>query len=73
MQPDFPVRDPETHAVIGAAFEVNRVLGRGFLEQVKATRFERGLILNFGGRSLEWKRLVFSEALHQPQDQRGDT
>jgi GxxExxY protein len=131
MQPEIPLRDPQTHAVIGAGFEVNRVLGCGFLEQVyqdalalefaernvpferqvglrimfkgrvlasfyrvdfvcfgellvelkasvqilpidqaqminylKATRFERGLILNFGVRSLEWKRFVFSEALH---------
>jgi GxxExxY protein len=131
MQPDTSSRDHQTHAVIGAAFEVHRVLGPGFLEQVyqdalarefgerhvpferevairitfkgqllpsfyrvdfvcfrevlvelkasaqiwpidqaqminylKATGFERGLILNFGGRSLEWKRLVFSEAMH---------
>lgn len=131
MRPDMPLRDPQSHAVIGAAFEVNRVLGCGFLEQVyqdalaleftergipfdrqvglrimfkrrvlpsfyrvdfvcfgellvelkasmqilpidqaqminylKATRFERGLLLNFGGRSLEWKRFVFSEDLH---------
>jgi GxxExxY protein len=132
MQSDTPLRDPQTHAVIGAALEVSRVLGQGFLEQVyqdalaqefgnrdvpferevavrisfkgrvlpsfyrvdfvcfgellvelkasaqiwtidqaqminylKATRFKRGLILNFGRRSLEWKRLVFSEAMHQ--------
>ncbi len=135
MQPDMPSRDPQAHAIIGAALEVHRILGSGFLEQVyqealarefgdrqlpferdvglrvvfkgrvlssfyrvdflcfdqvlvelkaameisrfdqaqminhmKAGRFERGLILNFGRRSLEWKCFVFSEALHQAID-----
>ena len=120
-------RDPQTHAIIGAAMEVHRQLGPGFLEAVyqeamaieladraisfvreaelpvfykgkrlkcsyradfvcfesvivelkalealtgvetsqllnylKATRLERGLLLNFGCPSLEFKRLVFS-------------
>lgn len=130
-------RDRQTHAVIGAAMEVSRVLGPGFFEHVyqdalaheliaravpfereaplrifykglpcsfyrvdfvcygeilvelkatpqispldeaqminylKAARFERGLILNFGRRSLVWKRLVFSEALHQGEVEDG--
>ncbi len=129
-----PPRDPQTHAIIGAAFEVHTVLGPGFLEPVyqdalaqelrergvpfdrevtlhvrfkgrvlpsfyrvdfvcygevlvelkanaqiwpfdqaqvinylKAGRFQRGLILNFGRRSLEWKRLVFSGAVYRPE------
>ncbi len=121
-------RDPQTYAIIGAAMEVHRTLGPGFLEAVyhealamefalrhipfqhevglqitykgqtiktlyradfvcfgqvivevkainrlgkteeaqllhylKATGFERGLLLNFGAASLEFKRLIFSK------------
>jgi len=123
-------RDPRTYAVIGAAMEVHRQLGHGFLEPVyqeslaiefgkrnipfsrevrlpifykgqkletfycadficfdsvvvelkaltrlsgtedsqiinylKATRFQLGLLLNFGTRSLEHRRLVFSQSV----------
>lgn len=125
-------RDPQTYAVIGAAMEVHRQLGPGFLEAVyqealaielaargipfaaqielpvfykgqrlacfyradficfesilvevkalkaltsvdeaqllnylKATRHERGLLLNFGASSLEVKRLIFSNSRKQ--------
>jgi GxxExxY protein len=34
-------RDPQTHALLGAAFEVHRILGCGFLEQV----YEQALIV----------------------------
>jgi GxxExxY protein len=118
-------KDPQSHAIIGAAMEVHRELGRGFLElvyqtalalefqerripfkaevalpvrykgkvltcgyradfvcfedflveikaisrltsaddaqllnELKATGYQRGLLLNFGARSLEVKRLV---------------
>jgi GxxExxY protein len=118
-------KDPQSHAIIGAAMEVHRELGRGFLElvyqtalalelqdrripfkaevalpvrykgkiltcgyradfvcfedflveikaisklttaddaqllnELKATGYQRGLLLNFGSRSLEVKRLV---------------
>ncbi len=135
MQQAFPLRDLQTHAVIGAALEVHRELGCGFLESayqealalelaerevpfdhevtlrvrfkqcvlhsiyrvdfvcfgellvevkalpqiggieqaqminyLKAARKERGLILNFGARSLQCKRVGFSAALHQVED-----
>jgi GxxExxY protein len=119
--------DPETYAILGAAMEVHRVLGCGFLEAVyvealaheleerripyerekampvryksrplaavyradfvcfgtiiveakalaslggieqaqllnylKASGLQRGLLVNFGARSLEWKRLILT-------------
>ena len=121
------IRDPQTYAIIGAAMEIHKQLGHGFLEVVyqeaaviefplreipfarevllpvyykekpiaqyradfvcfseiivefkaqsqltgvdeaqvlnylKATRFQRALLINFGAPSLEYKRLIFSQ------------
>ncbi len=139
VQYDSPARDVQTHAVIGAALEVHRELGCGFLETVyqealcqemadraipfdhevtlrvrykdrilhsiyrvdficfgellvevkalaeiggieqaqminylRAAQKPRGLILNFGGRSLQCRRVVFDPALHLVQDRSAD-
>ena len=88
-------KDPRTFEIIGAAIEVHRELGLGFLEGVyqeafsfvcfdsiivevkalgqltgieesqvinylKASGHSTGLLLNFGARSLQHKRLVLS-------------
>ena len=131
-QPNPVPRDEQTHAIIGAAMEVHRELGRGswnrfikaifvefaargipferevlpvyykgqklpcfyvpdfvcyesvivelkalkaltsveeaiILNYLKATPLERGLLLNFGSPSLEFKRFIFSHARKQSQ------
>jgi UDP-N-acetylmuramyl pentapeptide synthase len=103
-------KDPQTHAILGAAMEAHRRLGHGFLEAVyqaalaiefvdreiefraevvlplhykgklltcsyradficfesvlRATCLSRGLLINFGTRSLQYERLVFDPNHH---------
>jgi PD-(D/E)XK nuclease superfamily len=76
--------DQQTYQIIGAAIEVHKELGRGFLEAVyqealellnylKASRRERALLINFGSRSLQHERLVWSAAAQAPGVKPADT
>jgi GxxExxY protein len=47
-------KDPETFAIIGAAMEVHRELGRGFLELA----YQTALALEFQGRTIPFKAEV---------------
>ncbi len=47
-----------------ASAEIRPIDQAQMINYLKATGFKRGLILNFGRRSLEWKRLVFSAEMY---------
>ena len=54
-------RDPETYAIIGAAIEVHKVLGQGFLEPV----YQAALQIEFDRRGIVYQREVDVPVLYK--------
>ncbi len=52
--PEDDQRDQQTYAIIGAAMEVHRILGPGFLERV----YQSALEVEFGKRNVPYVREV---------------
>ena len=60
--------DPRTYAVIGAALEVHRVLGTGFLELL----YKGGLEIEFNLRGIPYRREVLCNIQYKGHQLRGD-
>ena len=50
----IPHKDPRTHEIIGAAMDVHKMLGAGFLEAV----YQEALSIEFTNRNIQFKKEV---------------
>jgi GxxExxY protein len=68
LKPQFPSDDPQTYSIIGAAIEVHRVLGAGFLEVF----YKDALAIELMSRDIAFRREVLCNIQYKGHRLRGD-